>query len=57
LVNEVDEVGAGEGRLAVVEGVGANGLEYMTGGRAVILGPGVEAPSSTAATSDGNRFA
>ncbi len=27
------------GAVAVVEGVGANGLEYMTGGRAVILGP------------------
>jgi len=27
------------GAVAVVEGVGANGLEYMTGGMAVILGP------------------
>ncbi|WP_304186317.1 glutamate synthase large subunit [Phenylobacterium aquaticum] len=27
------------GAVAVVEGCGANGLEYMTGGRAVILGP------------------
>ena len=27
------------GAVAVVEGVGANGLEYMTGGRAVVLGP------------------
>jgi glutamate synthase (NADPH/NADH) large chain len=27
------------GATAVVEGCGANGLEYMTGGRAVILGP------------------
>ncbi|MBP7650736.1 MAG: glutamate synthase large subunit, partial [Phenylobacterium sp.] len=27
------------GAVTVVEGCGANGLEYMTGGRAVILGP------------------
>jgi glutamate synthase (NADPH/NADH) large chain len=27
------------GAMAVVEGCGAHGLEYMTGGRAVILGP------------------
>ena len=27
------------GAVAVVEGMGANGLEYMTGGRAVVLGP------------------
>ena len=27
------------GAIAVVEGCGANGLEYMTGGRVVILGP------------------
>jgi glutamate synthase (NADPH/NADH) large chain len=27
------------GASAVVEGCGANGLEYMTGGRAVVLGP------------------
>ena len=27
------------GAVAVVEGMGATGLEYMTGGRAVVLGP------------------
>jgi glutamate synthase (NADPH/NADH) large chain len=27
------------GAVTVVEGCGANGLEYMTGGRAVVLGP------------------